>query len=177
MTANGGSRCKRPVWVRHHRLVVLRYWGDTASVITLFLFLMNLFLCRERSTVKGVWDGTLPDKNYEHHFLKRLKPATDCIKLGFKLGRNFKRINISSSVGSMGLCVPILGLCGKVFGVVFFLGRGGTAGVASVTRHQELPPCQRDSSSSCLQDGFSAGQSWVHQQHWWHLCDNVFKKE
>jgi len=33
----------------HHTLMVLRYGGDTASV-TIF-FLINLFLCRERSSV------------------------------------------------------------------------------------------------------------------------------
>jgi len=44
------------------------------------------------------------------------------------------------------------------------------AGALSVRRLQGLPPCQHTANSSQLQ------QSWAHQQCWWYLCDNIFKK-
>lgn len=62
VTIDGSACCKRAVWGQDPTPVVLSWEEDTASVT--ILFLINLFLCMERSSVKGClpWNAT-KDKN------------------------------------------------------------------------------------------------------------------
>lgn len=62
-------------------------------------------------------------------------------------------------------CLAVLGGCGQ----------GLLAGVTSVRRHQGLSHARH--SRNCLHNGPAIGSSRDHQQSWWHLCENVFKKE